>query len=83
MYKQAPTIETAVDAVDELADVRLTLSGLASLTLALANSDMHEPKAVRLIACLLDYCALATETVSNRFDKESSGTSQSVFPLQP
>ena len=41
MYKQAPNIETAADAVDELADVRMTLSGLASLTQALANSGMH------------------------------------------
>lgn len=43
MFRQLPIIETIADAVDELTDVRMTLSGLASLTLALANSGMHEP----------------------------------------
>ena len=42
MFRQLPIIETIADAVDELTDVRMTLSGLASLTLALANSGMHE-----------------------------------------
>lgn len=45
MFRQSPIIETKTDAVDELADVRMTLSGLASLTQALANSGMHEPDA--------------------------------------
>lgn len=58
MFRQLPIIETIADAVDELTDVRMTLSGLASLTLALANSGMHEPDTIRLISCLLDYCAL-------------------------
>ena len=60
MFRQSPIIETKTDAVDELADVRMTLSGLASLTQALANSGMHEPDAIRLISCLLDYCASTT-----------------------
>lgn len=60
MFRQSPIIETKTDAVDELTDVRTTLSGLASLTLALANSGMHEPDAIRLISCLLDYCASTT-----------------------
>lgn len=54
MFRQLPIIETIADAVDELTDVRMTLSGLASLTLALANSGMHEPDTIRLISCLLD-----------------------------
>ena len=69
MYKQAPIIETAADAVDELADVHMTLNGLASLTQALANSGMHEPDAMLLTSCLLDYCALTTEAASHRFDE--------------
>lgn len=83
MYKQTPTIETAVEALDELADVRMTLSGLASLTLALANSGMYEPEAIRLVSCLLDYCTLTTEAVSYRLDEEPSNTTQPTFPLQP
>ena len=75
MYKQAPNIETAADAVDELADVRMTLSGLASLTQALANSGMHEPDAMRLTSCLLDYCALTTEA-AHRFDEAPRDTSR-------
>lgn len=65
MYKQAPIIETAADAVDELADVHMTLNGLASLTQALANSGMHEPDAMRLTSCLLDYCALTTAPIDS------------------
>lgn len=61
MYRQPPTIETPMEALDELADVSMTLSGLASLTLALANGGMHEPDANRLISCLLDYCTLSVE----------------------
>lgn len=60
MFRQLPIIETIADAVDELTDVRMTLSGLASLTQALANSGMHEPDAMRLTSCLLDYCASTT-----------------------
>lgn len=60
MFRQSPIIETKTDAVDELADVRMTLSGPASLTQALANSGMHEPDAMRLTSCLLDYCASTT-----------------------
>ena len=67
MFRQLPIIETIADAVDELTDVRMTLSGLASLTLALANSGMHEPDTIRLISCLLDYCALTTEAASDKF----------------
>ena len=37
MFRQLPIIETIADAVDELTDVRMTLSGLASLTLAPAR----------------------------------------------
>ena len=76
MYKQAPNIETAADAVDELADVRMTLSGLASLTQALANSGMHEPDAMRLTSCLLDYCALTTEAASDKFDEAPRDTTR-------
>ena len=55
-----------MDALDELADLRMALSGLASLTLALANSDMHEPEAIRLVSCLLDYCALDSDAALKR-----------------
>ena len=69
MFRQLPIIETIADAVDELTDVRMTLSGLASLTLALANSGMHEP-------CLLDYCALTTEAASDKFDEAPRDTTR-------
>lgn len=71
MYRQPPTIETPMDALDELADVRMTLSGLASLTLALANSGMHEPEAIRLVSNLLDYCALSISIASKSLDATS------------
>lgn len=69
MYKQTPKIETPMEALDELADVRTTLSGLASLALALATSDMHEPDALRLISCLSDYCVLNIDAIRNRIDE--------------
>ena len=72
MFRQLPIIETIADAVDELTDVRMTLSGLASLTLALANSGMHEPDTIRLISCLLDYCALTTD----KFDEAPRDTTR-------
>ena len=72
MYKQAPEIETASEALDELADVRMTLSGLASLTLALANSGMHEPDAMRLISCLVDQCARSSDMAIAMFQQSSS-----------
>lgn len=68
MYKQAPEIETVLDAIDELADVRMTLDGLASLSHALATSGMHEPNSIRLISCLLDYCSLITEASIKSID---------------
>lgn len=58
MYRESLTISTPTEALDELADISMTLDGLASLSLALANSGMHEPEAIQLISCLLDYCAL-------------------------
>ncbi|MEI3309217.1 MAG: hypothetical protein V8R48_10385 [Eggerthella lenta] len=76
MFRQSPIIETKTDAVDELADVRMTLSGLASLTQALANSGMHEPDAMRLTSCLLDYCALTTEAASDKFDEAPRDTTR-------
>lgn len=69
MFRKRPIIETTADAFDELTDVRMTLSGLASLTLALASSGIHEPDAMRLVSCLLDHCALTTEAASRRFDE--------------
>lgn len=68
MYKHAPEIKTALEALDELADVRMTLNGLAALTLALANSGMHESEAVRLVSCLLDYCALNIDEARGHLD---------------
>lgn len=76
MFRQLPIIETIADAVDELTDVRMTLSGLASLTLALANSGMHEPDTIRLISCLLDYCVLTTEAASDKFDEAPRDTTR-------
>lgn len=57
MYKQTPQIETTLEAIDELTDVRMTLHGLSTLTLALSNSGMHAPEAIKLISCLLEHCA--------------------------
>lgn len=57
-------MSTPTEALDELADVRMTLNGLAALTLAFANSGMHEPEAVKLVSCLLDYCALGVSSSS-------------------
>ena len=71
MFRQLPIIETIADAVDELTDVRMTLSGLA-----LANSGMHEPDTIRLISCLLDYCALTTEAASDKFDEAPRDTTR-------
>lgn len=69
MYLQKPQIETALQALDELADVRMTLNGLASLSLALANSGMHEPDAIRLVSRLLDYCALILDDAQKSIPK--------------
>lgn len=80
MYKTAPAIETKLEALDELADVSMTLNGLASLSLALANSDMHEPDAIRLVSCLLGYCALTTETAFHRFGEVPLDTIRPVPP---
>ena len=71
MYRQPPTIETQMDVLDELADVRLTLDGLAALTLALASSSMHEPEAIRLVSNLLDYCSLSISIASKSLDATS------------
>ena len=76
MYKTAPAIETKLEALDELADVSMTLNGLASLSLSLANSGMHEPDTIRLISCLLDYCALTTEAASDKFDEAPRDTTR-------
>ena len=59
MYHQEPHIETKLDALDELEDVHMTISGLASITLALSNTGMPEPEAIRLVSYLLNYCALS------------------------
>ncbi|WP_225749030.1 hypothetical protein [Paraeggerthella sp. Marseille-Q4926] len=72
MYKTAPAIETKLKVLDELADVSMTLNGLASLSLSLANSGMHEPDAIRLVSCLLGYCALTTKVISDRIGEVSS-----------
>lgn len=69
MYLQKPQIETALEAIDELADVRMTLSGLASLSLALANSGMYEPDGIRLVSRLLDYCALILDNAQKNIPK--------------
>lgn len=71
MYRQPPTIETTIEALDELADIRMTLNGLAALTLALANSEMHEPEAIKLTLCLLDYCALVSSAIYGTFEKHA------------
>ncbi len=70
MYLRESRIETALDAIDELAEVRMTLSGLASLSLALANSGMHEPDAIRLVSRLLDHCALVLDNAQKSGQKE-------------
>lgn len=74
MYRQSPIIETAVDAIDELNDVAMTLNGLSAFTLALANSDMHEPDAIRLASCLLDRCALVAKEASDELAGETLQT---------
>lgn len=66
MYRQAPEIVSVNEALDELADVRMTLNGLATLSLAFAKSEIHEPEANELISCIVGYCALTTDVVSNR-----------------
>lgn len=73
MYKEPPSIETNLGALDELADVRMTLNGLAALTLALANSGMHEPEAIRLVSCLLDYAAITANSICRRLAVEARG----------
>ena len=60
MYRQAPQIETALEAVDELADVCMTLNGLESIALALSKDGMAEPNAITLLSCLTNYCALTS-----------------------
>ena len=42
----------------------------------LANSGMHEPDTIRLISCLLDYCALTTEAASDKFDEAPRDTTR-------
>lgn len=69
MYLRESRIETALDVIDELADVRMALNGLASLSLALANSGMHEPDAIRLVSRLLDHCALILDDVQKSIPK--------------
>lgn len=69
MYLRESRIETALDVIDELAEVRMTLSGLASLSLALANSGMHEPDAIRLVSRLLDHCALILDNAQKNILK--------------
>ncbi|MBC2890671.1 hypothetical protein [Gordonibacter massiliensis (ex Traore et al. 2017)] len=62
MFRQKPQINTPLEAFDEFADVRMTLSGTSALALALAQSEISEPEAIRLISCLLDYCSLTVES---------------------
>lgn len=71
MYRQSPIIETAVDAIDELNEVAMTLSGLSAFTLALANSGMHEPDATRLASCLLDRCAIVAKEASDELAEQT------------
>lgn len=68
MYHQKPQLETKLEVLDELADVRMTLDGLSSLTLSLSNSNMNEPEAIKLVACLLNYCALSTSEISKTIE---------------
>lgn len=44
----------------------VTLSGLTSVSLALANGSMYEPDALWLTSCLLDYCALSIDEIHRR-----------------
>lgn len=62
MYREGPLINTRLEALDELADVRMTLSGASAFASALAQSEMAEPEAIRLMSCLLNYCALTAES---------------------
>lgn len=61
MFRQTTQISTTVEALDELYDMQDTLAGTATLALALAQSGMHEPKAIKLVANLIDYCAFTTK----------------------
>lgn len=61
MYRQESNMSSVLEAFDELTDVRLTLSGAFAFALALAQSGMIEPEALRLMSCLLDYSASTTE----------------------
>lgn len=61
MFRQGADITTLLEAVDELSDVLLTLEGLSSLMYSLSKSEMHEPKAIALAACILDYAAITTK----------------------
>lgn len=39
------------------------------MALALAQSGMHEPEAIKLISKLLDYCSLTTEAAQKQLRK--------------
>lgn len=62
MFRQQPQIITPLEAFDELADVQMTLSGTSTFALALVQSETSDPEAIRLLSCLLEYCALITES---------------------
>lgn len=72
MYRQLPLIETKLDALDELADVRMTLDGLSTLTFALSKCDLHEPEALKLVSCLLDYCTLTANEIVRHVDERAA-----------
>lgn len=74
MYRQKPQINTPMEAFDELADVRMTLSGLAPLVLALSFSDISNPKALELISCILDYCAYTADEACELAYRERTST---------
>ena len=42
----------------------------------LTDVRMHEPDTIRLISCLLDYCALTTEAASDKFDEAPRDTTR-------
>ncbi len=72
MYRQVPRIETKLEALDELEDVRMTLAGLAAFALALSKSGVTEPEAAQLTSCLLDCCAATVREAVGRFEADNA-----------
>ena len=78
MYRQAPQIETALEAVDEVADVCMTLNGLESIALALSKDGMAEQNAITLLSCLTNYCALTSSAIRETFEKHIAFDSNTI-----